>query len=273
MRITNHSGRVNAKGEAYSAKHNDRNNIGSAEHIDPARSKLNRYWRTVKDAKTNEECERIIYDHLFRDGIRARNDRYIAQGHKERVKTVDDYLTAPRTCPDEIIYQIGRKDDSIDQELLWDIVVDQINWEVDTFPNIMVMDIALHCDEKGAPHCHIRKTYFGHDDEGNLIPNQTKALEEMGLQRPFPEKGRGKFNNEKQTYTRLCREHFAEVCREYGLDIDLVPKESSEVGLTLTQYKVKQEEEKLKAIKKELEEIQGSGSSFDRVMELRSELT
>lgn len=50
--------------------------------------------------------------------------------------------------------------------------------------------------------------------------------------------------------TRRCREHFLDLCREHGLEIETDPKEASKTGLSLLEYQRRQEEEKLAEIEK-----------------------
>lgn len=71
------------------------------------------------------------------------------------------------------------------------------------------------------------------------MQQQEGALREMGVQKPLPEsvESRDRYNNRKMTYTRICREHLQELCREYGLDIETEPKEPSQTGRTLLTLK------------------------------------
>ena len=71
------------------------------------------------------------------------------------------------------------------------------------------------------------------------MQQQEGALREMGVQKPLPDsvESRDRYNNRKMTYTRACREHLQELCREYGLDIETEPKEKSQTGRTLLMLK------------------------------------
>lgn len=246
MRLTAHNGRAGKNG-TYSAKHNDRNfDERQADHIDPERSKDNFYWHCYMQSNremTFEDAEALYYERHFREALDERNERSIAQRHPERVKTMDDYRASQKTCPEEQIMQVGRDGHTIDPKQLWEICAHQIAWEQEHFPNFRVLDVALHCDEEGAPHIHKRGVWVAHED-GREIVGQAKALREMGVEAPNPEKDYGKFNNAKMTYTRECREHLAELCLERGLDMELEPKEHSKTGLALEEYKARQEQER-----------------------------
>lgn len=90
MRATIHNGRTSTLG-AFTPKHNDRNfNINHAEHIDPERVKLNRYWNWTGNPETTfEAAEQAFYEKHIRKHLDAQNARYKAQRHAERVKSMD----------------------------------------------------------------------------------------------------------------------------------------------------------------------------------------
>lgn len=245
MRATIHNGRTSHLG-AFTPKHNDRNfNINHAEHIDPERVKLNRYWNwTGNPEATFEAAEAAFYEKHIRKHLDAQTARYKAQRHAERAKTMDEYRKSPQTCPEEVILMIGKAGDTIPADMMARIIQEQINWEQKTFPGVRVLDVALHMDEQGAPHIHERRAWVYTDKAGNLAISQNKSLEQMGVELPNPDKPRGRFNNRKMTFSRMCREHLLQICREHGLEIEEIPQERSRNGLTQTEYKARQEEEK-----------------------------
>ena len=256
MRVTSHNGRAGTDG-AYSAKHNDRNfDLRTADHIDPERSSGNWYWQWDKKAASFEEAEKNFYDKHFADMLQKRNDTYIKNGHRERIQSMDSYRVNPKSCPEETILQIGRDGQTVDPALLQTICIDHINWMIKRYPQARLLDVALHVDEEGAPHMHMRQVWVGHDKYGNLCVGQAKALAEMGINRPDPSKPQSRHNNAKMVYTRECRKHLIEVCRQHGLDIEEEPKEVSESGLTLLEYKRRQEQSKLKDLQNEIADLQ-----------------
>lgn len=244
MRATIHNGRTSKDG-AYNTKHNDRQfDIRNAEHIDPERVKDNRYWNWTGKEKTFDAAEQIFYEKHIRKHIDAQNSRYKAQRHAERVKSMDEYRKSPQTCPEEVILQIGKLGDTIPADMMARIIQEQINWEQRQFPGVKVLDVALHMDEQGAPHIHERRAWVYTDRDGNLAISQNKSLEQMGVELPNPDKPRGRFNNRKQTFSRMCREHLLKICREHGLEIEEIPQEKSKSGLSHVAYMTRQEEEK-----------------------------
>lgn len=236
MRATIHNGRTSHLG-AFTPKHNDRNfDINHAEHIDPERVKNNRYWNWTGKEITFEAAEQAFYEKHIRKHLDAQNARYRAQRHAERAKTMDEYRRSPQTCPEEVILQIGKLGDTIPADMMARIIQEQINWEQKQFPGVKVLNVALHMDEQGAPHIHERRAWVYTDKAGNLAISQNKSLEQMGVELPNPDKPRGRFNNRKQTFSKICREHLLQICREHGLEIEEIPQEKSRSGRTLEDY-------------------------------------
>lgn len=150
---------------------------------------------------------------------------------------MDEYRKSPQTCPEEVILQIGKLGDTIPADMMARIIQEQINWEQKTFPGVRVLNVALHMDEQGAPHIHERRAWVYTDRDGNLAISQNKALEQMGVELPNPDKPRGRFNNRKQVFSQMCREHLLQICREHGLEIEEIPQEKSKSGRTLENYR------------------------------------
>lgn len=245
MRATIHNGRTSHLG-AFTPKHNDRKfNINNAEHIDPERVKDNRYWNWTGNPETTFEAAEIaFYEKHISAHLEAQNARYRAQRHAERAKTMDEYRKSPQTCPEEVILQIGKLGDTIPADMMARIIQEQINWEQKTFPGVKVLDVALHMDEQGAPHIHERRAWVYTDKDGNLAISQNKALEQMGVELPNPDRPRGRFNNRKQVFSRMCREHLLQICKEHGLEIEEIPQEKSRNGRTLDDYKAGEAEKR-----------------------------
>lgn len=263
MRVTAHNGRAGKDG-AYSPRHNDRNfNLATAEHINPDRASGNWYWKWNKEAASFEEAERIFYEKHFSDMLNVRNENYIKNGHRERIQSMDSYRFNPKSCPEEIIMQIGKDGQSVDPALLRRICTEHINWMIKRYPQARILDVALHVDEEGAPHMHVRQAWIGHDKNGRLCIGQAKALREMGIERPDPSKPESRRNNAKMVYTRECRDHLIDLCRQHGLDIEEEPKEASKSGLSLLEYKRQQEQAKLKDLQHEIADLQQNLTYMD----------
>lgn len=259
MRATTHNARAGKTG-AFSPKHNDRNfNLDNASNIDKSRTDNNWYWHLYykQDKSLSfDTVEKRFYTETFSQALEAKNQRYKEQRHPERIQTIDAYRSNPRSCPEETILQIGNLKHTTDPQLLKTICIEYVNWERRTFPNIVLLDLALHMDEQGAPHIHERKVWIGHDKDGNPVVGQDKALREMGIEPPLPDKKLSKFNNPKITYTKLCREQFIGICRSHELDIELTPKEATKSGLSLLEYQSSQEQQKITELNKKISELE-----------------
>lgn len=255
MRTTSHSGRFNRQtGEVFSANHNDRNfDLDNAEHINADLTQFNKYYTCYPEDMSFQELEKKYYTENFKEALEAKNERYKASGHAEDVKGIDDLLKSRRTCPEEVIYQVGTQKQTIKPELLDEICRKQLTWEQEQFPNVKILDAALHVDE-ATPHMHVRKVWEAQGKDGKIV-SQSQALEQMGIERPDMSKAKSRYNNAKMTYTRACREHFQQLCKEYDLEIETEPQEASKSGLALKEYQRQQEEKKLKEAEKQLESV------------------
>lgn len=265
MRATIHNGRTGKDG-AYNTKHNDRQfDIKNAEHIDPERVKNNRYWNWTGNPETTfEAAEAAFYEKHIKQHLDTQNARYRAQRHAERAKTMDEYRKSPQTCPEEVILQIGKMGDTIPADMMARIIQEQINWEQQQFPGVKVLDVALHMDEQGAPHIHERRAWVYTDKNGNTAISQNKSLEQMGVELPNPDKPRGRFNNRKQTFSKMCREHLLQICREHGLEIEEIPQEKSRSGLSHVAYMTRQEEEKAASAERRREFSERAAKSAEK---------
>lgn len=243
-RTTLHNGRKNRQGQAYRASHNDRKfDLDKAEHIKQERTKENIYWHYLQKENPDMDfstAEKTFYKDHFEEALNIRNSSYIQHGNKKQVKTLEEYMQ--EHCPEETIWMIGNAEDMIPAKILHNVWKEQKAWMEATFPQVTVLDWALHVDEQGANHIHERHVFIGHDKKGREIVGQNKALAEMGISAPNPQRPTGRHNNAKMTYTAKCREHFQEICKRHGLEIEVQPRERSEMGLTQAEYKTRQEE-------------------------------
>lgn len=243
-RTTLHNGRKNRQGQAYRASHNDRKfDLDKAEHINQERTKENVYWHYLQKENPDMDfstAEKVFYKDHFEEALKIRNSSYIQHGNKKQVRTLEEYMQ--EHCPEETIWMIGNADDMIPAKILHNVWKEQKAWMEKTFPQVTVLDWALHVDEQGAPHIHERHIFIGHDKRGLEVVGQNKALAEMGVSAPNLQKPTGRHNNAKMTYTAKCREHFQEICKRHGLEIEVQPRERSEMGLTQAEYKTRQKE-------------------------------
>ncbi len=265
MRATMHNGRMGKHG-IFSAFHNDRNyDIDGDDHIDPEQTKDNikyHYYHDFNDPEnpnnqlTFEEVEQKFYEEHLSNHLEMVNKNYIKNYHPERCKTMKEYRKSIVGCPEETIFAIGKKGEQVDQKTLEDVVTDYVIWEMETYPNVTMLNLSLHVDEDGVNHFHQRKVWLGHDDEGHVMVSQTKGLEEMGIERPRPEKKKTRYNNAKVTHTEQCRSKLLEICKDYGVEIIEEPKTPSKKTVDLLEYQVQAKNEELNQMNTKMTELE-----------------
>lgn len=250
MRMTIHNARTSKLG-TFTPRHNDRNfNIQNAEHIDPEQTKNNVYWNwTGRTNITFEDAEKLFYEQHCRTHLDAVNQRYLEQRHPERMRDMDAYRTAKYTCPEETLLMIGNKDEHMPPKTLRALCEDLRNWEENTIPGLKVLDIALHVDEEGAPHIHMRKVWIYRDENNVESISQGKALQAAGIPLPHPDKAAGRHNNRKQVFSAMERQAFFNICKEHGFEslLEMQPREKSRSGRELEDYKAGKAEERARA--------------------------
>lgn len=271
MRLTMHNARKGSYGDtkkAFSTKHNDRNyDYSNDDHIDPEKTPDNINWHCfmgVEKDLTFDQVEAVFYEAHFEEHLERANLKHLMTRHPQNVKTIEDYRRSTQTCPEETEFMIGKQGDDVDPYELARLVADYIDWEQQTYPNIRTLNFALHVDERGQAHVHQRKVWIAHDENGCEMVGQAKALEEMGVERPKPNKKRSKWNNEKQVFSAIARNKMFELCKAAGYDLEEEPREASESGLTLLEYKRRQEEKKLKALEQRESDLEAQISDLEK---------
>lgn len=249
MRMTVHNGRAGKNG-VYSPKHNDRRfDTSRAEHIDPERMPGNIYWNWTGKNISFEDAEKEFYELHCREHLDAVNQRHREQRHPERVRDMDAYRTARQTCPEETLLMIGNKDEHLPPRTLRAICEKLKDWEENTVSGLRVLDMALHVDEEGAPHIHMRRAWIYRDENGIESIAQSKTLQAAGIPLPHPDKPAGRHNNRKQSFSAMERQALYEICRGYGLEslLETKPREKSKSGRELEDYKASEAEKRAQA--------------------------
>ena len=260
MKLTRHNGRAGKNG-AYNPKHNDRRfDVANSEHIDMERTRQNIYWdcytglssaltreRGGENDYSFEKIERIYYYEHYADHVQAQNERNEKNRHPERNRTVDDLLTNNKTCPEESIYQIGTVEDSVPGELLAEIAVEFFAEMEERFgSHVHILNWALHLDE-GTPHIHERHVFDCENRYGELCPQQEKALEELGVPLPDPDKKKGRNNNRKQTFDAECRKMLFRICAKHNLHLQTEPSYGGRGYLEKQDFIIEKQKEMLSA--------------------------
>ena len=278
MRATQHNARTRANGEVFSPAHNDRKiNLKNAPHIDEEKIGANLcfniydgiYRLNEPDKMSFKQVEQRYYEEKVSDHLNVQNERYEKARHKEKIKTMDEYRMSPNSCVEEVILQIGKHDESVSEDELWNIAAKQMEWEKETFPQVVVLDYTLHIDEpKCAPHIHVRRVWIATDKDGNKYVSERGALKEMGIKPPKEDHDTTRRNNAKVTYTKLCRDHFESLCKEHGIILE-PRKDKSEVGLEHIEYKLREMEACAKAAEEKAQLAEErAGAAEEKIAEL-----
>lgn len=257
FRATMHNGRIRVSGESYSVKHNDRDfDTSHAEHINQASERKNRYFIVNTDGSINtrptitfEQHEKNVYAELFGASLARQTERHIKAGHANRVRSMDDYRTAARTCPEETILQLGTREDYADPQAFINAVNSWCRQMQAAYgTNWRLLDGALHFDES-TPHCHIRAVWTAEGADG-LEVSQNKALKELGISRPDVSKPQDRHNNPKQIFTQVSRQIWIDSARKFGIEIEDIPETPGKATLTKEEYlkeKIRRETAELRA--------------------------
>lgn len=241
-RISHHYARSGKHG-VFSPRHNDRNyDITVADNIDASRTHLNRYLifhpngdMTTRPTVTFDQHEHDFYTAMFGDALEAQNEKHRKARNYDRIKTIDDYRSDKRTCPEEIFIQFGNRENRVDPKILQRAVTAWLQEMSHRFPNWRCIDVALHFDEE-VPHMHARGCYVYEKPTGGYAVSQTKALAAMGIERPDMSKPKGQFNNPKQTWSAMSREILIKYARAQGLEIIDTPVEPGRRSMDLEEY-------------------------------------
>lgn len=245
IRATKHNGRTKKHTNvAYSSKHNDRQ-YKDKSHLKKSSDDnlyyINgfNYFLTHKEyvawteeqhengqVGTFEEYENLFYEKMFKDQYNQQMERHIKGGHKDRVKTFDDWKKNKRYVPEETQLQVGNKDIQIPRETSEKIFLEYFKWEQKwgyEHECFQILDMAIHEDETTI-HSQLRRVWFSLNPETGIYEiGQDKALERAGIPLPNPNEPRSRYNNRKMVFDKLAREQFLSICEAHGIDVERVP--------------------------------------------------
>lgn len=266
VRTTVHSGRRRSTGEAYNPKHNSRSGgIGSHVLANPERRNI--YITldfdgnpTLHDEVDFEAHEKVFYE-VFRPSLDAQNARYRKKGNYDRIKTLDEYREAHP--PEEIILQVGNKDQEVPPEVTRIAVARWIDKMTEAFgKHYKICDVSIHYDEPGtgggicadgkrsknlSGHAHVRIVWCA-DGKDGLVASESKALAQMGITHD-ESRARSRYNHPKMAFTQNARDLFNQLVEEQNINIEKVPARPGKKTMTKEQYITEQ----LREEKKELE--------------------
>jgi len=257
MRASSHNGRWGT------ARHNGRDfALEKAGHIDGERTLTNVYWywdesETDDDDFTEEKrmayaskfagSELRYYERQFGEALQAQNERHIAARHRDRVKSMSEWMKAKQYCPEETILQIGDKNAHVDPNEFAECVDDLIEWlngwNDEYGKPFQILNIAIHLDET-SPHAHMRRVWQYQNEDGVWCVGQNKALEAAGVDLPESDKKISANNNRKITFDAMVREKWLDICEEHGFVIEREADSKHSVHIQKEEWIALQEERK-----------------------------
>ncbi len=227
-----------------------RNGKGSSVHND-------RSYETATTKEKNEirgtvciykrmtfhEAELKFYNEKFGKWLQEKNSVYERNRHKENIKTMEEIVRPNKKQkqqyePTETILQIGKDGETIPYEVFKACINDYMKKIIEKYgKNMTILDLAIHKEESSVYHAHLRRVWYAHDKNGNLYPAKDKALEELGIELPHPEKKKDRYNNRTITQTEEERQIWYDVLLEHGIVVDRVADIDNADHLTTKEYK------------------------------------
>lgn len=207
-----------------------------------------------------EENERKFYEKHFSRCIYERNKRAIEHRNYDRIKSMDEsidaYLLDKKTCPTEDIFQIGEKNHHVSQKQLL-ACYEEFNKRREAFHKekgikMFRFSMAMHLDET-TPHIQERSVFIAVDKNGVETANVSACLRDAGYELPRPGKKRSPYNHYRIPYSKDIRAIWIETCRDFGLEIDDVPRPKTK-HVETREYRLQAVEQELRTQKKELDE-------------------
>lgn len=200
------------------ASHNDRSfDVNLATHIDQSRLHLNRYW-VWAPGMDFESAERLFYRKNYMQMTEEQNR------NRKSKRIPEDYLNLKRYKPEEAIVQIGNVQDQPEDPKIFDECFDAFisflnNWNKEHGEHMHLLDYAVHKDE-ATTHAHIRLVWDYETKEGVKKISRNTALRLAGIGLADPDRPPSRTNTRKMAFDRMCREQWANICEERGIQVD-----------------------------------------------------
>ena len=202
-----------------SINHNNRDFI--AKNVDASRTSMNVIYIQNPIEKAYEE--------IFGQAVTDYNAK-----QKRIDRKIGDYLSHVKQSKNnekvfyENVVQIGKRDDTgiLDRDgnitndalLAKEILDEYATTFQERNPNLILFNAVLHMDE-ATPHLHLDYIPVAHGYKTGLSTRNSlsKGLQEMGI-----EPAKGKNDNETMHWQQREREFITNLCRERGLDIEVL---------------------------------------------------
>lgn len=283
IKATVRNGRTTKSGQVFNANHNTRTETRNLEgHINHERTALNVNFKFFADGNIekcdsfdSKEFELSQYEIYFGDGLKAKNERYVKEGHAERCKTIAEVYQNPKTAPLETILQLGNVKSDIHAEERKRILTASAFELIDELrrkygKNLKILSFSVHLDEQ-VIHGHLRSCVLGEDKFGYSVPNQSLAFAEMGIERPDLNEKRSRYNNPLITFSNELRNRFYDLCEQKGVIIDREVKSPSQKHKEILEYKCDQLEKSVADLTAERDTLRDQNSITQMIKDSFSE--
>lgn len=232
--------------------HNDRNfDITKSNHINAEKGYLNKYWNLYGTEQSFKDMELQFYNQNFLEHINAQNEKYVQCRRKDKLISLEGYYKAKNTRPEDLILQVGNRDEHITGEELWKCAMEYREKFNEKYgEHCKILNMSLHLDE-ATPHVHVRRVWLGEDKNGHQHASCNSALKKMGFDTCYEESTRK--NNARVKFTAMERNLFEDICQRNGIDIE-IDNRSDREHLSLDEYKKKMQLKDLEKTKEELQQ-------------------
>lgn len=224
-----------------------------ATHINPD-AENNYYWNWAGNEMSFADSEKLFYEQYYSADLERKNEHYKKKGNYKAIRTIDDVLKSEKTAPEELILSIGKKGDTVSSEIakkcFGEYIREMNKWNESHGNHIKTLNLAIHRDEEGVDHLHLRRVWDYKDEHGNYVLNQNKALESAGVALPKPDKKISRYNNRKITFDAMMREKWLDICEKNGIMIEREPVKNRR-HLSTKDYKNEQMQAVLTDFKKD----------------------
>ena len=272
VRTMVHRGRRRSNGEAFNPRHNSRSgSIGNHILANPTRKNIYITMDfdgnpTLHDEVDFEAHEKEFYE-AFRPALDAQNERYRKKRNYDRIMSMRQYRQAHP--PEEIIFQVGNKDQEIPPEVTQNAVAKWLDAVRETYgTRYRICSVSLHFDEPGSGggltsdgkvsknlsgHAHVRGIFCAESKDGWIV-SENKALAQLGITHD-ESRPRSRYNNPKITFTKETRELFNRFVEEQNIAVETVPANPGKHSMTKEEYIAAQLREHQRELQDEVEEL------------------
>lgn len=165
-----------------------------------------------------ESAERLFYRQNYTQMAEEQNR------NRKTKRIPEEYLNLKRYKPEEAIVQIGNVEDQPEDPKIFDECFEAFirflnDWNEKHGEHMHLLDYAVHKDE-ATTHAHIRLVWDYETKEGIKKISRNTALRLAGIGLADPDRPPSRTNTRKMAFDRMCREQWADICEERGIQVD-----------------------------------------------------